>query len=84
MSPASYRAAPPRVGNPYFTHALGLSANRVGQWATLIEEGRQKIDQALAVLNEKTGTGEPTGEPTDGSTGEPTDGATSATAAPSP
>jgi uncharacterized protein len=58
---------------------------KVGQWATLIEEGRQKIDQALAVLNEKTGTDEPTEEPTAEPTDEPTDGAsTSATAEPSP
>ena len=65
---------------------------KVGQWATLIEEGRQKIDQALAVLNEKTGTDEPTDGPTsgstdgptDGATAEPSDGATSATDEPSP
>ena len=58
---------------------------KVGQWATLIEEGRQKIDQALAVLDEKTGTDEPTDEPTDGTTTEPSDGASSdATDEPSP
>ena len=50
-----------------------FAAGKVGQWATLVEEGRAKVDEAIRILNETNG---PTDEPTDGATDEPTDGAT--------
>ena len=50
-----------------------FAAGKVGQWATLVEEGRAKVDEAIRILNETNG---PTDEPTDGATDEPTDEAT--------
>jgi len=46
-----------------------FAAGKVGQWATLVEEGRAKVDEAIRILNE-------TNQPSDGSTDAPTDGAT--------
>ena len=40
-----------------------FAAGKVGQWATLVEEGRAKVDEAIRILNETNG---PTDEPTDG------------------
>ena len=46
-----------------------FAAGKVGQWATLVEEGRAKVDEAIRILNE-------TNQPTGGATDKPTDGAT--------
>jgi len=46
-----------------------FAEGKVGQWATLVEEGRAKVDEAIRILNE-------TNQPGDGSTDAPTDGAT--------
>ena len=41
-----------------------FKAGKIGQWATLIEQGREKVDEALQILNETNESGEPTDEPT--------------------
>jgi uncharacterized protein len=53
-----------------------LKDGKVGQWATLVEEGRAKVEEAIRILNETNG---PADEPTNGATDEPTDGATPST-----
>ena len=50
-----------------------FKAGKVGQYVSLLEAGRLKVDQAIAILNENNGNGDPTDQPTD----EPTDGASS-------
>jgi uncharacterized protein len=32
-----------------------FAEGKVGQWATLVEQGRAKVDEALAILNERNG-----------------------------
>ena len=42
---------------------VAIDEGRVGEWATLMEEGREKVDQAIRILNERNGdTGGPTGQ----------------------
>jgi uncharacterized membrane protein (UPF0182 family) len=54
---------------------------KVGVWATKLEDGRKKVDQAITILNEKSGGGDlptdSTTEPTEGATASPTDDPTS-------
>ena len=40
-----------------------FAEGKVGQWATLIEEGREKVDQAIRILNERDGEHRRRGEP---------------------
>ena len=40
-----------------------FAEGKVGQWATLIEEGRAKVDEAIRILNERDRTPAATGQP---------------------
>jgi uncharacterized membrane protein (UPF0182 family) len=69
--PARVRALLAQAQQDFDAADEAFKAGEVGKWATLIEAGRKKVDQAIAILNEK-GSGQPTDTPTDTPTDSPT------------
>ena len=70
-SPPACATSSPRPSRSSSEADAAFKAGKVGQWATLIEEGRQKVDQALAILNEneRRRRARPTSPPTSRPTG---------------
>ncbi len=60
--PAKVRNLLAQAENDFEAADAAFKAGNVGEWATLIEEGRTKVDQALDLLDQQAG--EPTAEPT--------------------